>query len=116
MNSSKPSFSNKTPPSLRKFLKFFQVSSLSDIRSMHKVNNKKKLKEFLQSDMHIAEGDIVLGARNIPVMHHPYHKSAIDLTFFKWIGEILADPAKGAKLDFKGKALQNTVSNISAKH
>ena len=103
MNSSKPSFSNKTPPSLRKFLKYFQVASLSDIQAMHAVNNKKKLKEFLQSNMHIAEGDIVLGARNIPVMRHPYHKSAIDLTFFKWIDGILADPTKGAKLDFKGE-------------
>ncbi len=102
MNSRKPSFTNKTPSSLRKFLKYFRESSLSDIQAMHAVNNKKKLKEFLQSDMHIAEGDIVLGARNIPVMHHPYHKSAIDLTFFKWIDAILENPAKGVKLDFKG--------------
>ena len=82
MNSSKPSFTYKTPSSLKKYLKYFQVSSLSEIQEMHTVNNKKKLKEFLQSDMHIAEGDIVLGARNIPVMQHPYHKSTIDLTFF----------------------------------
>ena len=101
MNSSKPSFTNKTPSSLKKYLKYFQVSSLSEIQEMHTVNNKKKLKEFLQSDMHIAEGDIVLGARNIPVMHHPYHKSTIDLTFFEWIDAILVNPTKGAKIDFK---------------
>lgn len=101
MNNSKPSFTNKTPSSLRKFLKYFRVSSLSDIQAMHAVNNKKKLKEFLQSDVHIAEGDIILGARNVPVMHHPYHKSAIDLTFYKWIDAILESPAKGVKLDIK---------------
>ena len=83
MNSSKPSFANRTASSIRKFLKYFQVSFLSDIKAIHAVNSKKGLNEFLQSDMHIAEGDIVLDGSNIPVMHHPYHKSTIDLTFFK---------------------------------
>ncbi len=101
MNSRKTSFTNKTPSSLRKFLKHHQVSSLSEIQVMHVVNSKKKLKEFLQSDMHIAEGDIVLGAHNIPMMHHPFHKSPIELTFFKWIDAILVNPKKGAKIDFK---------------
>jgi len=68
---------------------------------MHAVNSIMKLKEFLQSDMHIAEGDMALGARNIPVMHHPYHKSAINLSFYKWIDAILVSPMKGAKIDFK---------------
>lgn len=101
MNSIKPSFTNKTPSSLKKFLKYFQISSLSKIQVMHAVNSRERLKKFLRSDIHIAEGDIVLGARNIPMMHHPFHKTAIDLTFFEWIDAILVNPAKGAKIDFK---------------
>lgn len=91
----------KPPESLSPLLVHFGASSLHEIKFFHAVNQKERLEKFLQSDMHIAEGDIVPGPNNIPLMHHPYRRAPIDLTFPEWIDAILADTTKGAQLDLK---------------
>lgn len=87
--------------SFSKFLTHFNVSSLKEVRFAHRINERGKLKAFLASDRHIAEGDIMLDERTIPVMRHPHSKNPGELTFYEWIDTILADKIKGAKLDIK---------------
>lgn len=92
----------EVPKSFHTFLSNFEVSSLPEIRWFHRVNKRTRLKRFLASDAHVAEGDIMMGQKNIPVMRHPFSIAKDHtLAFSEWIDLILKDEKKGAKLDLK---------------
>lgn len=97
-----PSPYEGVPKSFHTFLSHFEVSSLPEIRWLHRVNKRARLKRFLASDAHVAEGDIMMGPNNTPVMRHPFSVAKDHmLPFSEWIDLILKDEKKGAKLDLK---------------
>lgn len=92
----------EVPKSFHTFLNHFKVSSLPEIRWFHRVNKRARLERFLASDAHVAEGDIMMGPNNTPVMRHPFSIAKDHmLPFSEWIDLILNDEKKGAKLDLK---------------
>ncbi|XP_075693957.1 protein FAM151B [Rhinoderma darwinii] len=67
----------------------------------HAANNKEKLQQALQSDVHMIEADILLrgtGERE-PIMAHPPATDS-DINLKDWLAEVSASN-KGVKLDFK---------------
>lgn len=92
----------EVPKSFHTFLSHFEVSSLPEIRWFHRVNKHARLRRFLASDAHVAEGDIMMGPNNTSVMRHPFSiVKDHTLPFSEWIDLILEDEKKGAKLDLK---------------
>ncbi|XP_063819981.1 protein FAM151B isoform X3 [Pseudophryne corroboree] len=73
----------------------------SEIVWDHAVNSQEKLREALQSDVHMIEADVLLrgSADREPIMAHPPETDS-DITLKDWLAAVSASN-KGIKLDFK---------------
>ena len=108
-----PTFRRRPPPSLANLLGSFNVSSPDEVRWLHRGNSKERVEQFLQSQDHIIEGDIMMGSHGEPVMYHPGDKNPSSMTFTHWLDCVFADPSKKAKLDFKDqRAVDSTLAYV----
>ncbi|MEE6458700.1 hypothetical protein FKM82_000389 [Ascaphus truei] len=81
----------------------------------HAANSKKKLKEALQSDVHMLEADVLLrrSGNEEPIMVHP-PESDSDITLQEWLNDV-SSTNKGIKLDFKSlEAVQPSMHILEA--
>ncbi len=80
-------------------VKFFKVKKASDVKWIHRANDKKRLLNSVKSDCMMVEGDVSISENGNIIMAHPPQQES-DLTFEEWL-EYLLEFRKGAKIDFK---------------
>ena len=80
------------------FMRFFNVSDVSDVTWSHAVNSQAKLQQALSSDTMMLEADVLMRDET-PIMAHPPDTDS-DLTLAEFLLQTVGS-SKGIKLDFK---------------